>query len=79
MGRSACGAATSLSFAVPVMRTAWIEKRRQTISSGGNVTQLHYARAGVVTEEMAHVAKREKLPESLVMISMKKLKSCIWP
>ena len=57
----------SLSFAVIVMRTAWIEKRRETISSGGNVTQLHYARAGVVTEEMAHVARREKLPESLVM------------
>ena len=57
----------SLSFAVIVMRTAWIEKRRGTISSGGNVTQLHYARAGVVTEEMAHVARREKLPESLVM------------
>ena len=28
---------------------------------------MHYARQGVVTEEMAHVAKRENLPESLVM------------
>jgi phosphomethylpyrimidine synthase len=49
------------------MRSAWIEKRRGTIDAGGNVTQLHYARQGVVTEEMAHVARRENLPESLVM------------
>ena len=28
---------------------------------------LHYARQGVITEEMAHVAKRENLPESLIM------------
>ena len=28
---------------------------------------MHYARQGVITEEMAHVAKRENLPESLVM------------
>ena len=45
------------------MRSAWIEKRR----GQANVTQLHYARQGLVTEEMAHVAKRENLPESLVM------------
>ena len=45
------------------MRSAWIEKRQ----GQANVTQLHYARQGVVTEEMAHVAKRENLPESLVM------------
>ena len=45
------------------MRSAWIEKRR----GSANVSQLHYARQGVVTEEMAYVAKRENLPESLVM------------
>jgi phosphomethylpyrimidine synthase len=45
------------------MRSAWIEKRQ----GQANVSQLHYARQGVVTEEMAHVAKRENLPESLVM------------
>ncbi len=44
------------------MRSAWIEKRR----GDANVSQMHYARQGVVTEEMAHVAKRENLPESLV-------------
>ena len=47
----------------PVMRSAWIEKRK----GQANVSQMHYARQGVITEEMAHVAKRENLPESLVM------------
>jgi len=45
------------------MRSAWIEKRK----GQANVSQMHYARQGVVTEEMAHVARRENLPESLVM------------
>jgi phosphomethylpyrimidine synthase len=40
------------------MRAEWIAKRRGHL----NVTQLHYARQGVVTEEMHHVAKRERLP-----------------
>ena len=30
------------------------------------MTQLHYARKGIVTEEMAHVAKRERLDPELV-------------
>jgi len=37
------------------MRAEWIAKRR----GQANVTQMHYARQGIVTEEMAHVAKRE--------------------
>ena len=45
------------------MRSAWIEKRQ----GQGNVSQMHFARQGVVTEEMAFVAQRENLPESLVM------------
>ena len=49
------------------MRSAWIEKRRSSAGAGGNMSQMHYARQGVVTEEMAHVARRENLPESLVM------------
>jgi phosphomethylpyrimidine synthase len=55
------------SFATYIMRSAWIEKRRATGNSGGNVTQLHYARQGVITEEMDHVAHRENLPPSLVL------------
>src|SRR5438270_597831 len=44
------------------MRAAWIEKRK----GSANVSQMHFARQGVVTEEMAHVAKRERLPEQLI-------------
>jgi phosphomethylpyrimidine synthase len=40
------------------MRAEWIEKRR----GRRNVTQMHFARQGEVTEEMAHVALRERLP-----------------
>ena len=36
------------------MRTEWIAKRR----GQGNVTQMHYARQGVVTEEMHYVAQQ---------------------
>ena len=51
------------SVASQIMRTTWVESRK----GQANVSQMHYARQGVVTEEMAHVAKRENLPESLVM------------
>jgi phosphomethylpyrimidine synthase len=45
------------------MRAEWIAKRR----GDANVTQLHYARQGVTTEEMRHVAKRERLPAERVL------------
>ena len=45
------------------MRASWVSPRK----GQANVSQMHYARQGVVTEEMAYVAKRENLPESLVM------------
>src|SRR5512134_355802 len=44
------------------MRAEWIAKRR----GQPNVTQVHLARRGIVTEEMAHVARREKLAPELV-------------
>ncbi len=44
------------------MRTDWVKKRQGQEC----VTQMHYARRGVVTEEMAYIARREKLsPEHL--------------
>ncbi|TDJ69467.1 MAG: phosphomethylpyrimidine synthase ThiC [Planctomycetota bacterium] len=42
---------------LPKLRAPWIRKRLAT--SDGNVTQMHYARKGVVTEEMAFIAVRE--------------------
>jgi phosphomethylpyrimidine synthase len=44
------------------MRADWIAKRR----GQANVTQLHLARHGIVSEEIAHVAKRERLAPELV-------------
>src|ERR1041384_2487365 len=44
------------------MRAPWIEKRRGLT----NVSQMHFARKGVVTEEMQHVAKREGISAEFV-------------
>jgi phosphomethylpyrimidine synthase len=44
------------------MRAAWIEKRR----GFANVSQMHFARNGTITEEMVHVAARERLPAEVV-------------
>ncbi|MFM7786397.1 MAG: phosphomethylpyrimidine synthase ThiC, partial [Gammaproteobacteria bacterium] len=42
---------------LPKLRAPWIERRRAL--GAGNVSQMHYARRGFVTEEMAYVAARE--------------------
>jgi phosphomethylpyrimidine synthase len=44
------------------MRTQWVEKRNNDQIR----TQMHYARTGVITEEMEYVARREKMPADLV-------------
>ena len=51
------------------VREAWIDKRlAATASANGsrNLSQMHYARAGVITEEMIFVAQREKIEPELV-------------
>src|SRR5580698_7369930 len=50
---------------VPLPRAEWIA-RRKTENSDGNLSQMHYARKGLVTEEMTYVAEREKLSAELV-------------
>jgi phosphomethylpyrimidine synthase len=46
---------------LPPIRREWVRKR-----TGPIVTQMHYARQGVITEEMEFVAKRESLsPETV--------------
>jgi phosphomethylpyrimidine synthase len=42
---------------VPKPRSEWIKARLET--ADGNMSQMHYAKQGVVTEEMAFVASRE--------------------
>jgi phosphomethylpyrimidine synthase len=44
------------------MRTEWVSKRMNDPIR----TQLHYARKGIVTEEMQYVARRERLQPELV-------------
>ena len=43
-------------------RAAWVEKRK----GHANVSQMHYAKKGQITEEMLYVAKREDLEPELV-------------
>ncbi|MGB6432243.1 MAG: phosphomethylpyrimidine synthase ThiC [Candidatus Acidiferrales bacterium] len=50
-------------------REAWLEKRAaaEAAKNGDrNVSQMHYARQGLITEEMAFVAGREKIEPELV-------------
>jgi phosphomethylpyrimidine synthase len=49
------------------LRDSWIEKRLAAPNGASrNVSQMHYARLGVITEEMEYVARREKLePEAV--------------
>jgi phosphomethylpyrimidine synthase len=44
------------------MRSEWLEKRK----GDDCPTQIHYARQGVITEEMHYVAKRENLAAELI-------------
>src|SRR5215467_11114870 len=46
-------------------RAEWMAKRKAGNESG-NFSQMHYARQGVVTEEMEYVARREKVDAELV-------------
>src|ERR1700719_1474215 len=49
------------------MRDAWIEKRETSMNGGvRNLSQMHYARLGAITEEMEYVAVRERLSPDLV-------------
>src|SRR5713226_6571105 len=46
-------------------RAEGLDKRRAE-NRDGNFSQMHYARRGVITEEMAYIAHREKLAPGLV-------------
>src|SRR5271167_153337 len=50
---------------VPQPRADWIA-RRKAENRDGNFSQMHYARKGLITEEMGYVADREKLSPELV-------------
>jgi len=54
---------TDVREGLPKLRAPWIEARRRTGFVG---TQLHYARKGEITPEMAFIATREGLPVDFV-------------
>jgi phosphomethylpyrimidine synthase len=49
---------------LPARRAPWIAERLQ--QSDGNVSQLHYARKGLITQEMRFVAAREQVEPEFV-------------
>jgi phosphomethylpyrimidine synthase len=59
---------------LPPLRAGWIERRGDTetrgafrrAKTGGNVSQMHYARKGIITDEMEFVAIRENLSADYV-------------
>src|SRR5215831_13222785 len=50
---------------VPKPRADWIAQRKRE-NTDGNFSQMHYARQGVITEEMSFIAHKEKLTPELV-------------
>jgi phosphomethylpyrimidine synthase len=50
------------------LRDTWIRERQTEAATRGdeNLTQMHYARRGVVTDEMEYVARRERISPELV-------------
>src|SRR5436190_22598687 len=53
---------------VPKPRAEWIAKRKAEAAKAGdtNFSQMHYARKGIITEEMAFIAHKEKITAELV-------------
>src|SRR5437667_8333531 len=49
----------------PQPRADWL-KQRKAHNQDGNFSQMHYAREGLVTEEMLYVAERENISPELI-------------
>jgi phosphomethylpyrimidine synthase len=64
-GNSTNGSSGNGVGAVLKPRAEWLAKRKAA-NQDGNFSQMHYARLGVVTEEMEYVARREKISTELV-------------
>src|ERR1700753_603712 len=67
-GHHANGLHTGNGYKVPTGRADWIVKRKAEAERTGdwNMSQMHVARQGLVTEEMAFVAHKEKISPELV-------------
>ena len=54
------------SEGLPKLRQEWIDARVNDPADTGNRSQMHYARRGIVTPEMAYVAAREGVDAEFV-------------
>ena len=56
------------TYDVPKPRAEWITKRKEHAAQTGdsNMSQMHFARQGLITEEMAFIAHNEKIAAELV-------------
>ena len=61
-GPEGCDARAGL----PALRAEWIAERLRSGADDGNRSQMHYARRGIVTSEMAFAAAREGVEPELV-------------
>ena len=61
-------AASNPTLEILKPRAGWIANRRAEAARTGdtNMSQMHFARKGLITEEMAYVAKRESLAPELI-------------
>jgi phosphomethylpyrimidine synthase len=61
-------AASNPTLEILKPRAGWIANRRAEAARTGdtNMSQMHFARKGLLTEEMAYVAKRESLAPELI-------------
>ncbi len=69
----------SVREGLPKRRAAWIQKRLAEAGSAEtrNVTQMHYARRGIITEEMRFVAIRENVEPEFVRSEIAKGRAII--
>src|ERR1700719_455244 len=67
-GNNGNGHAHGNDYKVPTGRADWIVRRKAEAARTGdtNMSQMHFARKGLITEEMAYVAQREKLSPELI-------------
>ncbi|HVP65387.1 MAG TPA: phosphomethylpyrimidine synthase ThiC [candidate division Zixibacteria bacterium] len=65
---TSAGTPHDLAQGLPKLRADWIARRKQEGQRVGdtNMTQMHFARKGIVTEEMLFVAEREKISPELI-------------
>ena len=61
------GSTTARRRCAPSAPGLGMARPREVLRGRGNVTQMHYAKKGVVTPEMEYIAIRESLPVELVL------------